>query len=466
MVKSIVFHIGDPKTGTSSIQDVLFNRHWHCPTVSLVYPDQLNSYPLANSLRPAAQVGHQEARFLKLAAWLNGSGADVAVVSSEQFSRVAPADLLRAIGRYLPDHAKTVRVIAYVRPHTSRLLSTYMQRTKVGLLHSDIASYFENARQEKLLLCADRFRKWRQVFGERFTLRPMIRTELHDGDVVADFLHIVLHGAPFTLLTRNRTNPSLTLEALAGIREIQAELRKGGIAGRTCTAVGNQLGRNLTALTQGAGTKLGLTPALYEQVRALCRKDAAELDREFFFRPIMRQALQAAGRETIETVQNTAPGLHFTPDTLHRLQQYGKALARLFQLNPNAWTDKFEREIGKHARQDPDAELPGNLQVRVQEVGRLLTGSARTIAERRPVGLPEPDLNAPVTPAKLATAGARSAKAGNRGEPGRPKSAGKVAKRQQAAGSDKAGPASAPRQLRRKAAAPETALRPDGRGRP
>ena len=443
MVKSIVFHIGDPKTGSSSIQAVLLNRQWECPTVSLVYPDQLNSYPLANSLRRTAQADHQEARFRKLAAWLNGSGADVAVVSSEQFSRVAPVDLMRAIGKYLPDHARTVRVIAYVRPHTSRLLSTYMQRTKVGLLQCDIASYFENARQEKLLLCADRFRKWRQVFGERFTLRPMIRTELRDGDVVADFLHTVVQGAPFTLLTKSRTNPSLTLEALAGIREIQAVLRKSEISGRTRTAVGNQLGRNLTALTQGVGTKLGLTPALCEQVRVLCRKDAAELDREFFFRPVMRQALQAAAGETIETVQNTAPGLHFTPDTLHRLQQYGKGLARLFQLNPNAWTDEFEWEIGKHAGQEPAARLPGDIQVRVQEVGRLLTGSAMTIAERRPVGLPEPHLNAPVTPAKLASVAARSARAGNPGKSLRPKAPGKVAKRQQAAGSDKSGPLSA-----------------------
>ena len=84
----LVLHIGDPKTGSSSIQQALFQRKVQCEAVSLDYPAKLNAIQLANCMRRQGQRSYLDARFKEAAAWLNASQADVAVLSAEQFSSV------------------------------------------------------------------------------------------------------------------------------------------------------------------------------------------------------------------------------------------------------------------------------------------------------------------------------------------------------------------------------------------
>ena len=62
MARSLVLHIGDPKTGTSSIQEVLLHKLWQSPKVTLTYPDQLNSFPLANAISDPKQTDERAPR--------------------------------------------------------------------------------------------------------------------------------------------------------------------------------------------------------------------------------------------------------------------------------------------------------------------------------------------------------------------------------------------------------------------
>ena len=97
--KSLILHIGDPKTGSSSIQQALFQRRVECETVSIDYPPKLNAIQLANSIRREAKTDEIESRFRAAADWLEASHADVAVLSAEQFASIDPVEVNAVFAR-------------------------------------------------------------------------------------------------------------------------------------------------------------------------------------------------------------------------------------------------------------------------------------------------------------------------------------------------------------------------------
>ena len=367
---------------------------WACPTVTLDYPEQLNAFPLANALSDPKQADQREERWGRLATWLRGTDADVAVVSAEQFFRVDPAVLLATLDEFLPEQVQGLRVIAYVRPHVARLISAYMQRSKAGLFHGDIETFFQRTQRENLLQFAPRFQRWREVFGDRFTLRPMIREQLRDRDVVSDFLDFALNGAPFTRDKVIEANTSLPLEFVAGLTEVQSVLKRNGVQVGTRHAVGDYVGRALLAGERGQGTRLGISQALYRDVRAWCEADAAALDRDFFGKPCMSEALDAAEADAVPTAQDPTPDAHFTDEKIKALRQLALNLVDLFKKRPLAWTVAFECEIGQ--RLPGPGETPPALRAHVEMVNKLLNaiagqiGAAHGMSKQpgRPTALP------------------------------------------------------------------------------
>lgn len=384
MAKSLVLHIGDPKTGTSSIQAVLRHGMFQSPQVSVAYPDQLNSFPLANALSDPKQAEFRTPRYTRLNQWLESSDADVAVVSAEQFFRVKPQAVLDALTEFSPDLVADMRVVAYVRPHAGRFVSAFMQRAKAGLFLGSMESFLERTRAENLLQFAPRFQRWRDVFGDRFTLRPMIRSQLRDGDVVADFLDLVVKGAPFTLQGTVEANASLPLQQLAGLREVQAILKRNGIANGTRHAVGDHVGRNLSRQWPDAGTKLQMSEALYQQIKALCESDAQALDDTFFHAPLMQQALDDAGTEAVATPQDNAVGAHHSEDTVIALRKAARQLVSMFKKRPAAWTIAFEREIGQRIGGADIKPPPPPVRLHIERVNEALDGIAELIGNAAP----------------------------------------------------------------------------------
>lgn len=363
MAKSLVIHIGDPKTGTTSIQEVLLRRLFDTPTVTVDYPDQLNHFPLANALIDPKQASTREARFGKVAAWLDASPADFAILSAEQFFRVDPRKLQDTLEELVPDHAATARVIGYVRPHASRFVSAFIQRTRSGLYMEDMNSFFEVTKNEKLLRYTPRFEAWRAVFGDRFTLRPMIRQEMLNGDVVSDFLNTALNGAPFTLKDYKEINSSLPLQYLAGMREVQRVLKRNKIAPGTRNLVGDQIGRTLVERGAPAGTKVQLTTELYDKIRDFYASDAADLDAAFFSKPLMTQAMEEARSATVEVDPPSKAGAYYDKDAIQELKNSALKLVTYFTNRPTAWPLTFERKIGQRPPPKEGAEVPAaNLQ--------------------------------------------------------------------------------------------------------
>lgn len=342
---NVIFHIGDPKTGSSSIQAAMQGGLVRCEDRSLAYWKTANAMPLAHVLRKKKAADQRDARYAEVGDWLRSCGADHAIVSSENFSEVDPELLYRTLEKHCPDHLADARVIAYVRPHASRVLAAYTQRVKVGRFKGDFEDFKSKIGDALNIDYAPKFRRWRAQFGDRFTLRPFIRGELKDQDVVQDFFALVLGDEEFAIGEIPEVNVGVTLRALSGLRLLQRQLTQAGgrkiSGGRLSAAVANNY------LPQGpiSGEKPRLDRQTVQELIAQCEADAQALDTEFFGRPLMQDALQKSLDQAGETPIDLKPALYFTPAERKRLNTLSEAVKDLVLDDHASWSifDKADR---------------------------------------------------------------------------------------------------------------------------
>lgn len=351
-MKTLVFHIGDPKTGTSSIQQVLMDGAYTTPGISVDYQPYLNAFPLANALADPERTHNQAPLFAEIAGWLGRSEADISVISAEMFFRVDPVALQTSLEEFLPEHAASVRVVAYVRPHAARFLSQFVQVSKTGMYWGDMPTLFDRMAKKETLLYHRRFTAWRGVFGDRFTLRPMVRGELHQGDVVADFFNVILQGGPFTLGTSGASNESPPLEVLSGLREMHLVFNRNGVPLDMRQAVGQYMVNKLNLAAKGQGTKLRINSEILDRIQAHCQADAAAMDADFFGKPVLQKALADAMGDGISAALPLNPKRFFSPKSLTTLRKVAEDLSKLFQQDGELWRAEYFRQI----KQRPDSE--------------------------------------------------------------------------------------------------------------
>lgn len=320
MTGEIVFHLGDPKTGSTAIQETLATGAFRCATRSLVYPARLHHHLLARSFYVSSEIEARPRRMRRLAEAVERSDADTAVVSAELFQWVDPVDLKQAIETWLPGYTERVRLIAYVRPHAERLLSTWAERTKQGFITGPMETLHKQFLRKGGLAYARRFGRWRDVFGEALTLRPMIRERLKNGDVVEDFLDFALCGAEVELLPRPPSNASLTLQDLAVLREFQRAARQRGVDPQACQAFGWHFGRLLAGNPAADGTRPRLHRRLAERVVEAHEADARALDEAFFEGTPMTDALLAAPERAVAVPQEISAEALMSPAELRLLR--------------------------------------------------------------------------------------------------------------------------------------------------
>ena len=382
MAKNILFHIGDAKTGTSSIQQVLFGKSWSCDTVSVDYTKVVNSFSLANALLEGVKDEKMKAQIKGLRKWLRGSEADLAVVSSEQFGPLSPVALQVFLKNTLPNYADQARVVAYVRPHVSRFISSYLQRTKTGIFFDDIASYAAHKSSFTALSYAPRFMAWRAVFGDRFVLRPMVRSALRDGDVVADFLHTILNGAPFQVTEAKVANESLTVEALSAVIAVQAELKSANIAKPFRHLVGAELNSKIVERRVGPGLKMRITPQICDMISNKFREDARLLDQNFFDSSLMEQALDDAQSETVDVLPSIDLHHHFSAENIAQMQELTRALTNELALSPTNWRHSILQRKGRAQKASANEAKRVKVEEGAAPINALLDRLAERIVDR------------------------------------------------------------------------------------
>lgn len=342
MVRDLVIHIGDPKTGSTAIQEVLATGGWSAPGLTALYPARVNHLALARSFYDPAERGERGARFGAVARQIAGSDADVAILSAELFEQADPADLAAALAEYLPALAPRARIVAYVRPHAERLVSAWAERVKQGNTTDGLSAMAARAMAKGQFLYAPRFTRWRAVFGDRLTVRPFLRDRLAGGDVVADFLGIVAAGRPVTITRPAAANESLGLADLAMLRAFHLRVAGRADLAEARRAVGWNLAQHLAGLPRpavpaaGAQDRPRLPRALVPAVQAAYGADAAAMDAAFFAGvPTLAPALARAAETAVEAEPSLAIEDHFGPDDRRLIAVWADLAAMMLDHDPD-----------------------------------------------------------------------------------------------------------------------------------
>lgn len=349
-MQRILVHIGDKKTGSTAIQQALASGAWRCDTVSLDYvvpPDVPYHHGLAYAMAHGSDA--EATRLLKdLARRVASSKADVIVISSELFRDVDPVVFEDMFARVLPRHGSRVEILAYMRPHVQRFESNYAQIVKLGIFDGTPEWHFRNTRNGPAYFHAELFLRWKAVFGDRLTVRPMQRSRLHGGDVVRDFFHVALGGAEFSLADLPRINASPSLQELALLRRFHIDL-KAVHDGRDSPAlasarmrVGERLGEIMGAyMIAQPPIRFRIDRALAEQIAATYGEDAARADAAFFDAPLMQDAMAADVAAAPQDVPSCWAKDHFTQDALQSVSLLARIIGEMLLNDPESWDGYF-----------------------------------------------------------------------------------------------------------------------------
>ena len=345
-MSQLVLHIGDPKTGTTSIQRALNEGLVDCGDRRVLPWRTANPTFMANCLLSGDET-QIAAHYTEMRDWLVGREDDLKVLSSEAFGSVPPRKLRQVLSQHLPKYSESARVIAYVRPHSSRFLAAFIQRTKTGHLDRPLGEFLERmGKEEGTLRYSKRFLEWRRVFGDSFSLRPFVRSELCNQDVVTDFYRELLGDESFSVSRPVEENVSVTTRALSGILLMHRRLlQTGGRMGEQ-RAVGAYVANHLllTGPVKGAKPKLDRENA--EKLLTAYRKDAQRLDQEFFLRPIMEESLESSLEDAADEAVDLDPTIHFTPSEKMALERLAEEAARTFLKHPRICIQHFRHVRG------------------------------------------------------------------------------------------------------------------------
>lgn len=365
--KTLVFHIGDHKTGSTAIQSTFAQAQVSLSDRSVFYPARLAHNYLKQHcdayVAPNAPGARKKAIavFRKLATRIRETDADFSLISAEEMEWVDPEILHDIITRYFADTADEIHVIAYVRPHAARLLSSFAERTKLGIPHilsGTLDTLFEDTLAQRRFHYEPRFSTWRRLFGDRFTLRPMIREHLYQGDVVKDFIRHAFATHDFQITGAGAANASLDLEDLMRLKVLQRHLLEHRNQPRYRHMLGWEFSRILATLpapqTQ-TRTKLRLHRSLGEKLHATYLADARAMDQSFFDRaPLLENALTGALKAAADTPQSVEPADYLPPSELRSLAVLSKVICGMLENDGQDWPEflhaKRIKETQKNAR--------------------------------------------------------------------------------------------------------------------
>jgi hypothetical protein len=345
MVSKVVFHIGDQKTGSTAIQSVLMRNNWSSDGPSVAYMSEMNSRGLSKALFKKGRKKFVESRFTSLVKKIDRCEAEIAVVSDEAFERVDPNVLAEAINTYMPQYRDMVHVVAYVRPHVERLRASYTQLVKMGLITTTPEPFINKACASGRYIYTPRFTAWRDRFGDRFSLRPMIRSELVGNDVVRDFFHTLLGGAAFEYTEVAASNTGLPFSDLVMLRAFHGMKRKKGypveknVRGKAAW----HLSRSLEKTPAENAEKLAFSQQQIDRIVARHRDDAGQMDQAFFDKPLMGPALSAALKKTGHPSLSYEMSDHFDADGQRLALLWGQLTDDLMARDPDEWGGYFRK---------------------------------------------------------------------------------------------------------------------------
>ncbi|MQQ09607.1 hypothetical protein GFB49_14155 [Epibacterium sp. SM1979] len=350
--KTLIFHIGDHKTGSTSIQYAFAEGRISLDRKTLLYPAELASNVLKRRFlawdRAETETEKQKAAtpLQALADRIRASEADYVVISAEEFERVPPKVFKQIVDLFFADTADQIRVIAYVRPHAPRIVSSFCECTKIGApraLRQTIGEFAEMRRETGSFDYFPRFNLWRELYGDNFLLRPMIRSQLRAGSVVTDFIEHAFPDEPYTLRGDDDSNESLELTDLMRLKVLQLNLmdKKPPLRHQ----IGWEYLRQVSQQPPGPDRqKLRMHRGLAKEIRDIYLEDARSIDRAFFDgQPLLENELHAAVRSGPRRAQSVDPADYLSAAEIHSLRVMAGFLSNMLDMEDVNWTSFFHQ---------------------------------------------------------------------------------------------------------------------------
>ena len=343
----LVIHIGDHKTGSTSIQYAFARGQVRLGGAAVAYPTKLNHSFLrkqcsayANGAAPARAAAEEV--FRRLARRIATSGAPAALISAEALENVPPGLLHEVVTGFFAEAADEIRVVAYVRPHAARFLSNYAEQIKIGSFAGDLEAYFAHVQDKGRLDYQPRFAAHRAAFGDAFLLRPMIREQLTGGDILADFAAHAFPGAELAPAA-GTANESLSLEDLMRLKLLQARL--GDAPQKLRHALGWEFARLVADLPPPQSrTRLQLHAGLAGRLHEACLADARALDAGFFGgQALLEGELTRARDGAVPVAQPTEPAAWFSAAELRTLELLSDLVAGQLEADGVNWVQELRR---------------------------------------------------------------------------------------------------------------------------
>ncbi|MEX0281808.1 MAG: hypothetical protein AB3N13_11560 [Arenibacterium sp.] len=319
MTRQLILHIGDCKTGSTSIQNMIAGEDVRVEGLRLFTPGAGNHGGLARSLGDRPHLYPQ--RWERAARRVTEEAADLSILSSELFEFIAPNAVLRALETHFPGQIDALRVVVYVRPHLARVLSQFAENVKLGHSMGNLADFVHKFLADKRLEYNARMARWHAVFGDRLVVRPFVRNKLAEGDVRNDFMSVIAEGRPYSIGTAEPdNNASLGVPDLAMMRYLQGILDTvENIKPDSRVAFGKYLGRLLhTHQSTRDRQKLRLTEELYALLLNACAADAAAMDDIWFGEPCFSIELERGGDSLVPSLQSLRAEDYFDVETLRQ----------------------------------------------------------------------------------------------------------------------------------------------------
>jgi len=221
-MKTIYFHIGNPKTGTTSLQWSLLNSRKRLEAAGILFPSSgLSSSPNQFAHHPLVEAtkNRDESLWRDVISEITSAKQNLAVISSENFSLLKKEDIAfinSQIGRNIKCH-----MVVYLREQCEYLESLYNQAVKTGLESRGRLQFMRYFMDSGRGNYPAMLKSWETLIEPaNITVRAYHRKNLQDGDILTDFAKTV--GFDVSILNREKTelNPSISTRYTEVLRKI------------------------------------------------------------------------------------------------------------------------------------------------------------------------------------------------------------------------------------------------------
>lgn len=346
-IKQLIIHLGDRKTGSTSIQSALSKKSWESKSAQILYPTNSNHRNLALLIK-ANKKEVLKNRAAKLRQKLIKSNSDFAIISAEAFEVVPSGMLSQFIQQYLPEWKDTVKLIAYIRPHADRFVSSFVERTKHGNFNQSMSVLHQTFKEQRFLIYKNRLDAWRSTFGDRFEVHPFLRSSLYNNDVVDDFFKQVFNDQPYNLKKHDYRNESLCLEDLSALVEILKIIKEkygNQIKPKTLHRLGQRMADSLSG-SRANGTRICMHRKLAEEVSDFYHEDAMAIDREYFSGEVFTSSLESVFKNIVDEEQSLDVHHHFSEQEIRRLHCFADLLRSM--LRKDKKTNNLNQKLKKN----------------------------------------------------------------------------------------------------------------------